>query len=69
MEVGFGANSAVPFENPDYLTNIVEDISIVLIPMALLFAMGYMLNRRKLAWMVFWVMTVDSFIIPSYAVL
>jgi K+-transporting ATPase ATPase A chain len=54
----FGANSAVPFENPDYLTNIVEDISIVLIPMALLFAMGYMLNRRKLAWMVFWVMTV-----------
>ncbi|HJW31427.1 MAG TPA: potassium-transporting ATPase subunit KdpA, partial [Saprospiraceae bacterium] len=53
----FGANSAVPFENPDYLTNIVENISILLIPIALVFALGYFLNRKKLAWMVFFVMT------------
>ena len=25
----FGANSAVPLENPNYLTNMVEDISIM----------------------------------------
>jgi potassium-transporting ATPase potassium-binding subunit len=54
----FGANSAVPFENPDYLTNIVENTSILLIPIALVFAMGYMLKRRKLAWMVFGVMSI-----------
>jgi len=54
----FGANSAVPFENPDYLTNIVENISIILIPIALVFALGFFLNRRKLSWMIFGVMTV-----------
>ena len=31
----FGVNSAHPFENPDYLTNMVENISIILIPIAL----------------------------------
>ncbi|MGB4849704.1 MAG: potassium-transporting ATPase subunit KdpA, partial [Saprospiraceae bacterium] len=53
----FGANSAVPLENPDYLTNILENISIILIPIALVFALGYFLKRKKLAWMVFGVMT------------
>ncbi len=53
----FGANSAVPLENPNYLTNIVEDISIILIPIAMVFALGYILKRRKFAWMVFGVMT------------
>ncbi|MBK9984148.1 MAG: potassium-transporting ATPase subunit KdpA [Saprospiraceae bacterium] len=53
----FGANSAVPLENPDYLTNILENISIILIPIALVFALGFFLNRKKLSWMVFGVMT------------
>ncbi len=53
----FGANSSVPLENPDYLTNILENISIILIPIALVFALGYFLNRKKLAWMIFGVMT------------
>jgi len=54
----FGTNSAHPLENPNYLTNIVEDISIILIPIALVFALGYYLNKRKLAWVVFGVMTI-----------
>jgi K+-transporting ATPase ATPase A chain len=54
----FGTNSAHPFENPNYLTNIVEDISIVIIPIALVFALGFYLNKRKLAWVIFGVMTV-----------
>ena len=54
----FGANSAVPFENPNYLTNMVEDISILLIPIAMVFALGYIIKRKKFAWMVFGVMTV-----------
>jgi K+-transporting ATPase ATPase A chain len=53
----FGANSAVPFENPNYLTNIIEAVSIAIIPMALVFALGYYLNRKKLSWIIFSVMT------------
>ncbi|MBW4891684.1 potassium-transporting ATPase subunit KdpA [Mucilaginibacter sp. HMF5004] len=53
----FGANSAHPLENPNYLTNMVENISILLIPMALVFALGFYLNRRKLSWVIYGVMT------------
>ncbi len=53
----YGTNSAHPLENPSYLTNAVENFLILIIPMALVFAMGYYLNRRKLSWMVFGVMT------------
>ena len=63
----FGVNSAHPFENPNYFTNMVENICIVLIPMALVFALGYMVNRRKFALMIFGVMTLGFLIllIPS----
>jgi K+-transporting ATPase ATPase A chain len=54
----FGANSAHPLENPNYFTNIVETISIILIPIALVFALGYYTNRKKLANVIFGVMTV-----------
>ncbi len=53
----FGVNSAHPFENPNYFTNMIETISIILIPMALIFALGYMIRRKRFAWMVFVVMT------------
>ena len=63
----FGVNSAHPLENPNYLTNIVENISIILIPIALVFALGYYLNKRKLAWVVFGVMTIGflAMVYPS----
>jgi len=54
----FGANSAHPLENPNYLTNIVEMIAQMIIPFAMVFALGFYLNRRKLSWMIFGVMTV-----------
>jgi potassium-transporting ATPase potassium-binding subunit len=54
----YGANSAHPLENPNYLTNIVEDISIILIPIAIVFALGYYIDKKKLAWVIFGVMTV-----------
>lgn len=53
----FGVNSAHPLENPNYLTNAVESISILLIPIAFVFALGYFLNRKRLAWTIFGVMT------------
>lgn len=63
----FGANSAHPLENPNYFTNIIENICIVLIPIAMIFALGYMLKRKKLAWMIFAVMTIGFLflLIPS----
>ena len=54
----FGTNSAHPFENPNYLTNMVENFSILFIPIALVFTFGYYLNRKKLAWIFFGIMTV-----------
>jgi len=53
----FGANSAHPLENPNYLTNAVESISIFLISAALVFSLGFYINRKKLAWIIFGVMT------------
>jgi K+-transporting ATPase ATPase A chain len=63
----FGVNSAHPFENPNYLTNMVENIGIILIPIALIFALGFYLNKKKLAWVIFGVMTVGFLcvLIPS----
>jgi K+-transporting ATPase ATPase A chain len=54
----FGANSAVPFENPNYLTNMVEVILIPLISIALIFALGYYTKRKKFAYMIMAVMTI-----------
>lgn len=53
----FGANSAHPFENPNYFTNAVELIAQVIIPVAMLFAMGIYVQKRKFAYVVFGVMT------------
>lgn len=52
----FGVNSAHPLENPTYLTNMVECISILLLPMAMVFALGFYLKRKKLACSIFGVM-------------
>ena len=53
----FGVNSAHPLENPNYLTNMTEQVAQVLIPLALIFALGFYLNRKKLAWVIYGVMT------------
>ncbi|HSF54945.1 MAG TPA: potassium-transporting ATPase subunit KdpA, partial [Algoriphagus sp.] len=53
----FGPNSTHPLENPSYLTNVVENISILLIPMALVFGFGFYLDRKKLAVLFMSVMT------------
>lgn len=63
----YGPNSANPMENPNYLTNIVENVSIFLIPIAMIFALGFILKRRKLSWTIYSVMTLGFLIllIPS----
>lgn len=54
----FGANSAHPLENPNYVTNMTEMVTQMIIPFALVFALGFYLNKRKLSWVIFTVMTV-----------
>lgn len=53
----FGTNSAHPFENPTYITNITEMVAQMIIPIAMIFAFGFFIKRRKLSWMIFGVMT------------
>lgn len=54
----FGVNSAHPLENPNFLSNILQTVAILLIPMAMVFALGYYLRRRRLAWVIFGVMSI-----------
>lgn len=54
----FGTNSAHPFENPNYLTNMTEMFAQLIIPLAMIFAFGFFTNRKKLSWMIFGVMTI-----------
>ncbi|ARJ50860.1 potassium-transporting ATPase subunit KdpA [Staphylococcus lutrae] len=42
-----GANASAPFENPTYVTNFVESLSMMLIPGALVFLFGRMLKTKK----------------------
>ncbi len=64
----YGPNSANPLENPNYFTNIVENLSILLIPIAMVFALGYVIKRKKIAWMIFGVMTLGFILLLFNAV-
>ena len=52
----FGVNSSHPLENPNAFTNILECWSILIIPMAMVWAFGFYIRRRKLAAWIFGVM-------------
>ena len=49
----FGMNAAHPFENPTPLTNTLHILSMLLIPSALTYAFGSMLQRRRQGWAFF----------------
>jgi K+-transporting ATPase ATPase A chain len=52
----FGSNSTHPYENPTPLSNLVETWSITIIPMAMVWTLGYMVGRRRFAVVIFAVM-------------
>lgn len=52
----FGVNSAHPFENPTPLSNFLQTLAMLLIPSALVYMFGVMLNQRKHALMIYGVM-------------
>lgn len=63
----FGANSIHPLENPNYLTNMTEAVAQTIIPIAMIFALGFFIQRRKFAYVIFGVMTLGMLLllIPS----
>lgn len=64
----FGVNSAHPLENPTALTNAVENILILLIPIAFIFALGFYLKNRRLARVIFGAMTLGFLMILAVTV-
>lgn len=43
----FGANSSHPFENPNIITNMIEMLSMMILPGACVVAFGYMIENKK----------------------
>jgi K+-transporting ATPase ATPase A chain len=52
----FNANGAHPYENPTPLSNILELLSIVLLPAALTNTFGRMVRQLRQGWLLYWVM-------------
>jgi len=63
----FGANSAHPLENPNYVTWMTEMVAQVVIPIAMVFALGMFIQRKKFAYVIFGIMTIGmiGLLIPS----
>ena len=63
----FNSNAAHPFSNPTYLTNMLENLYIVLIPVAFIFMIGYFLKKPKFATITLTVMSIGflCLLIPS----
>ena len=66
----FNANAAHPFENPTALSNFIQMLSILMIPSALFYMLGYQLKSTKHGWSV-WVasaliMVAGVFIVAHY---
>ena len=49
----FNVNSAMPFENPNGLTNFVEMLAILAIPASLTYTYGRMVGSRRQGWTIF----------------
>ena len=54
----FNANSAHPYENPTPFSNLVEILSMMALPGALVIAFGLMLKNKKQGWMIFVTMAI-----------
>jgi potassium-transporting ATPase potassium-binding subunit len=54
----FNVNSAHPFENPNNITNLLETLAILLLPMSLVFAFGYLVRNFRQGLAIFTVMMI-----------
>ena len=56
----YGPNSSVPLENPTPFSNMLQSVAIILLPVALLFMLGYFTGHKRFAIMIVAVMTLIS---------
>lgn len=64
----FNTNSAHPFENPNPLTNLLEMLSILLIPAALCYTFGKMVGDTRQGWAILAAMTLILLAITALAI-
>jgi len=66
----YGVNSAHPYENPTPVSNFLELLAIIVVPMAQVYMFGLLVGNRKHAWCLFSVMLalfVGSFFVAWWA--
>ncbi|MCC4588997.1 potassium-transporting ATPase subunit KdpA [Xanthomonas sp. NCPPB 1067] len=56
----YGPNSTVALENPTPLSNLLETLALVLLPMSVVFMVGYLTGRKRLTALVFGTMLTMS---------
>lgn len=64
----YGPNSSVPLENPTPFSNFLEMIAILLIPVAVIFMLGFLTKRAKFAGFVFGSMLLMSIVSATAAI-
>ena len=64
----YGPNSSVPLENPTPFSNFLEMIAILLIPISVIFMLGFFTRRAKFAGFVFGTMLLMSVVSASSAI-
>ncbi|WP_333667896.1 potassium-transporting ATPase subunit KdpA, partial [Acinetobacter guillouiae] len=64
----YGPNSSVPLENPTPFSNFLEMIAILLIPVAVIFMLGFLTKRAKFAGFVFGSMLLMSVVSATAAI-
>lgn len=63
----FNTNSAHPFENPTPFSNLVESLSILLIPAALCYTFGKMVGDTRQGWAILTAMLIIFIIFPVWS--
>lgn len=64
----YGPNSAVPLENPTPLSNLLQTLAIVLVPVSIAFMVGPFTGRRRFAGLVLGTMLTLSLVSAGFAV-
>ncbi len=64
----YGPNSSVPLENPTPLSNLLETLALILVPVSIAFMIGPLTGRRKFAGMVFGTMLLMSVASAGFAI-
>ena len=65
----FAQNSAYPFENPTPLTNVIEIVAMLIIPISLLYTFGVMTGNTKEGWILIGTLTTVFIILLSIGLL